>query len=143
MTDIASRCGIAGRVHFRGAFADAELGTLLATAAVGAFPSRGEGFGLALLEAMAAGLPLAARGIPAHEELLGPDLADLIVDFSQPDEAARAIRSLLVAPAERSEDLSRRLRARASGYDVSRLTTQMDGLYRGFGLSTDGRRSHR
>jgi len=63
----AHRLGLAGRVDFLGAVSREHLGDLLRGATVFAFPSRGEAFGIALLEAMAAGVPAvaaAAGGIP-------------------------------------------------------------------------------
>lgn len=134
LTSQASRDGLADRVRFRGTFADSELARLLQTASVAAFPSKGEGFGLALLEAMAAGVPVVARAIPAHEQLLGRDLDELLVDFGRPRDAADAIRSLLTSPAARSGALTIRLRKRAAGYDIARLHRQVNSLYRQLGL---------
>jgi len=51
---------------------DATLWGLLAGAAVFAFPSRHEGFGLPPLEAMSQGTPVVASDLPALREVLGP-----------------------------------------------------------------------
>jgi glycogen(starch) synthase len=64
--------GIDSRVRFVGAVGRARIARLLRGARVFALPSRGEPFGIALLEAMAAGVPAvatAAGGIPefAHD----------------------------------------------------------------------------
>jgi alpha-1,3-mannosyltransferase len=131
---LAEAAGLSARVRFTGPFEDRELGKLLQSAAAAAFPSRGEGFGLALLEAMAAGVPLVARDILAHAELLGSDLGELIVDFDRPAEAAARIRGLLGASREEAAQLSARLRNRAAAYDLSRLIGQLEGLYRELGL---------
>ena len=48
---------------------DAELPGLVAGAAVFAFPSTKEGFGLAAMEALAAGVPLVARDLPVLREV--------------------------------------------------------------------------
>jgi glycosyltransferase involved in cell wall biosynthesis len=102
---------------------------------VAAFPSRGEGFGLALLEAMAAGVPVVASAIPAHRELLGPGLEDRLIDFGRPDAAAAAIQALLVQSAAEQTQLSDRLRARARDYDMPRLVAQIEALYRQLGVA--------
>jgi glycosyltransferase-like protein len=48
---------------------DAELPGLVAGAAVFAFPSTKEGFGLAAMEALAAGVPVVARDLPVLREI--------------------------------------------------------------------------
>jgi glycosyltransferase involved in cell wall biosynthesis len=63
----AVELGLDARVQFLGSVGRPRLAQLLRGASVFAFPSRGEPFGIALLEAMAAGLPAvaaAAGGVP-------------------------------------------------------------------------------
>jgi glycosyltransferase involved in cell wall biosynthesis len=63
-----------GDVRFLGRVDDEELASLRAGAAIALAPSRsGETFGLAVAEAMAAGLPVAASRVGALPELLDPD----------------------------------------------------------------------
>ncbi|HET6499972.1 MAG TPA: MSMEG_0565 family glycosyltransferase [Amycolatopsis sp.] len=50
----------------------ADLPALVAAAAVFAFPSTKEGFGLAAMEALAAGVPLVTRELPVLREVFGP-----------------------------------------------------------------------
>jgi glycosyltransferase-like protein len=54
-----------------GAVEDAELPSLVAAAAAFAFPSTKEGFGLAAMEALAAGRPVVARDLPVLREVFG------------------------------------------------------------------------
>lgn len=117
------------RVTFVLGFSEEEMPRLLESAALAAFPSRGEGFGIALLEAMAAGVPLLANQIPAHQALLGGDLAGQLIDFGDPDIAAESIRAMLKTPKAELDGLSARLRTRAADYDIGRLRDQIDGLY--------------
>jgi glycosyltransferase-like protein len=49
-----------------------DLPSLVASAAVFAFPSVKEGFGLAAMEALAAGVPLVTRDLPVFREVFGP-----------------------------------------------------------------------
>lgn len=51
---------------------DGELPALVAAADVFAFPSLKEGFGLAAMEALAAGVPLVVRDLPVLREVFGP-----------------------------------------------------------------------
>jgi alpha-1,3-mannosyltransferase len=117
------------RVSLVLSFPEEETLRLLESAALAAFPSKGEGFGIALLEAMAAGVPLLANRIPAHQMLLGSELESRLVDFGDPGVAAESIRAALGAPEGELEALSARLRARAADYDVTRLRGQIDRLY--------------
>ncbi|MFI7037336.1 MSMEG_0565 family glycosyltransferase [Microbispora rosea] len=54
-----------------GPVADADLPPLVAGAAAFAFPSVKEGFGLAAMEALAAGVPLVMRDLPVLREVFG------------------------------------------------------------------------
>lgn len=54
-----------------GAVPDTELPGLVAAAEVFAFPSTKEGFGLAAMEALAAGRPVVARDLPVLREVFG------------------------------------------------------------------------
>jgi glycosyltransferase involved in cell wall biosynthesis len=54
-----------------GAVPDPELPALVAAAAAFAFPSAKEGFGLAAMEALAAGVPLVLRDLPVLREVFG------------------------------------------------------------------------
>ncbi len=56
------------------------------------FPSLWEGFGIALVEAMAAGLPVIASDIPPHREVLGD--AGIFVPTGDSHSLAKAIRKL-------------------------------------------------
>jgi glycosyltransferase-like protein len=54
-----------------GAVEDGELPTLVAAAVAFAFPSTKEGFGLAAMEALAAGRPVVTRDLPVLREVFG------------------------------------------------------------------------
>ena len=121
--------GVRDRVSYVLGFPEEELPVLLRSAAVAAFPSKGEGFGIALLEAMAAGVPVVARRIPAHELLLGARLDSQLIDFDDAEQAAASIRSVLGASPGQLDDLSQRLRTRAADYDIARLRDQIYEVY--------------
>ena len=127
------------RVTYICGFPEGDLPRLLSSAAVAAFPSKGEGFGIALLEAMAAGVPLVARRIPAHEQLLGGGLAAQLVDFDEPEAAAGSIRLLLQASKANLDKMSAQLRVRALNYDIGRLRGQIEGLYVELGVRPHGK----
>jgi glycosyltransferase involved in cell wall biosynthesis len=100
---LASQLGIAERLVMTGFVDRRELASLYSSAAVFAFPSLAEGFGLPLLEAMACGTPLVASNASAVPEAVGP--AGLLADARQPEAFAAALRSVL-----EDEGLQARLR---------------------------------
>jgi len=89
-----------------GTVADAELPSWYAAADVFAFPSTKEGWGLAVLEAMSAGLPVVASDLPVFREYLAPGLDALLVPVDSPAALAQALTSVLG-----DQQLAERLRA--------------------------------
>jgi phosphatidylinositol alpha-mannosyltransferase len=130
LKELAAGLGIGDRVEFSGSYPANGEQEILSGAYAAAFPSTGEGFGLALLEAMAAGVPVVANDIPAHRSLLGPELGDRLVDFDDAAASAAAVEAVLHATPELLASIERRERARAAEYGIDRLTAQIDGLYR-------------
>ena len=79
----AEASGIGPRITFTGRIPAADLATLMAGATVMAYPSRYEGFGIPVLEAMAAGVPaVVAAGTAAA------DLATSAGVVLEPDDVA-------------------------------------------------------
>jgi glycosyltransferase involved in cell wall biosynthesis len=101
---VARRLGVADRVDIRSYADDAEVSTLYARAAVFAFLSEYEGFGLTPLEALAGGVPIVVLDTPVAREVYGPaatyvDPADAVAG------AAAAIRDLLTDGGRASQTL--------------------------------------
>jgi glycosyltransferase involved in cell wall biosynthesis len=69
----------AERVEFVSDYEPDELPDLLATSTVGAFPSYVEGFGLAVLEQLAAGIPTVAFDVAGPRDILKEALPELLV----------------------------------------------------------------
>ena len=126
---IVAELGIGDRVNFTGIYTDQQHLERLQRAAMCVFPSEHEGFGFALLEGMAAGVPLLARDIPAHRSVLGPDLTDRLVRIQRPADLALAIERQLSETAAQDGVLSTRLRRRSLDFDIGRLLRQLEELY--------------
>jgi glycosyltransferase-like protein len=77
----------------------AELPSLVAAASVFAFPSTKEGFGMAAMEALAAGVPVVTRELPVLREVFG-GVARFATD---PAGFARELRAALADPGSRCE----------------------------------------
>jgi glycosyltransferase involved in cell wall biosynthesis len=67
----ADREALADRLRLLGAVGHTEIGALYGGADLFAFPSRHEGFGLPVLEAMAQGTPVVCADIPSLREVAG------------------------------------------------------------------------
>ena len=113
----ADAVGAAGRIDWLGHVPAARLGALRRDALACLVPSRMEGFGLPLLEALAAGTPALAANIPALRETGGNAATYLHPD--DPDGWARAIERLANHPGER-DGIAQRGRARAAGFTWER-----------------------
>lgn len=74
---------------------DAELPSWYAAADVLAFPSTKEGWGLAVLEAMSAGLPVVASDLPVMREYLRPGRDALLVPAGDAPALAGALSAVL------------------------------------------------
>jgi glycosyltransferase involved in cell wall biosynthesis len=107
--------------ELRGFVSKDELIGLYRGAACLLFPSRYEGFGLPVLEAMACGTPVVAAPDPAVQEVAG-DAAR----YAEPDELAEAVRAVL---AER-ERWARAGLERARGFSWEETARRTVAVYR-------------
>ena len=94
-----------------GTVPDAELPGWYAAADVLAFPSTKEGWGLAVLEAMSAGLPVVASDLPVFREYLRPGQDALMVPVDDAAALAAALGTVL-------DDAVLAGRLRAAGREV-------------------------
>jgi glycosyltransferase involved in cell wall biosynthesis len=94
----ADAAGVAADVRWLGWTSDEELEGLYALAAVFAFPSLYEGFGLPVLEAMRRGVPVVCSDRSSLPEVAGD--AALTFDPEDPCAIAAAIEEVLGNPAE-------------------------------------------
>ncbi len=92
--------GLKKRARFLGRISDVDR--LLSAADLFCMPSLWEGLPLALLEGMAAGLPIAAYGIDGVREIVPEGLAGRLVEPGDIEMLSAAIRGLLLDPAART-----------------------------------------
>ena len=131
LVGLARRLGVIDRVRFCSGVTDDALPRYLALADVFVFPShnRLEGFGLAVAEAMAAGLPVVIANMPGVREVIEDKQEGLLAEPLLADDLARKIRILLDDP-----DLARRMgaagRRRAEErYGLATVARQLVSLY--------------
>jgi glycogen(starch) synthase len=94
----AAQLGVDSQLRFVGRVSEAQKVALMAAAACLVVPSRYEGFGLPLLEAMQAGVPLVASAIPVIDEIVTDGIDGLLVDAGEPSALAAGIVRLLRDP---------------------------------------------
>jgi glycosyltransferase involved in cell wall biosynthesis len=116
---------IADAVTRTGPLDDDELAQLYRSAALFVFPSLYEGFGLPLLEAMAAGACVVARNASAMAEVAGS--AGLLVETADSEELAAAMVSLL-RDTERRRALRHAARHRAAEFTRRRMAEHCSAL---------------
>lgn len=127
LQDLAGRLRIAERVCFPGWRED--VSTLLQTFDLFAFPSLNEGMGRALVEAMAAGLPIVACRSGGIPEVLAEGQAGLLVEAGHAPALARGIERLLRDP-ELCRRMGQAAQARAQRYSREGMLEQIETLYR-------------
>lgn len=116
-----------GRVRTLGRVPDPDLAALLHGAAALVVPSRAEGFGLPVLEGMAAGVPVVTSDDPALVEVGGG--ATVVTPIGDSPALAAAL-SRVVGDEELRRELVRRGSARAAQFSWTQAAMQLWNLYR-------------
>lgn len=124
--DLMHRLGIAAQVRFAGVVDDTQLVTLYQRAAALVFPSRYEGFGLPVLEAMACGCPVISSNASSLPEVVGD--AALLADPSD-SRAFAGHMELVLADAGLRRTLREKGLTRASQFSWDRTARETVRVY--------------
>jgi phosphatidylinositol alpha-mannosyltransferase len=118
-----------GRVVMLGTVPNEDLPGLLAAADVFVAPALGqESFGIALVEAMAAGVPVVASAIPGYDEVVRDGVDGLLVPPNDANALAKALRRVLEDP-NLAAGLTRAGRERAASYSWEVVTPRLEAIY--------------
>lgn len=124
---LVSNLQLTSRVNFLPGGSDVPA--LLANSNIFVLPSRYEGFGLALVEAMAAGLPVIASDIDGPANIITDGKDGLLFESGSDEQLAEKIVTLI-----RSDAISEKLRANgrvtASKYDISTMRDRYIDIYK-------------
>lgn len=126
---IVTAGGVERNLQLLGAVDEREKTRLLHMADVVVAPSRYEGFGIPLIEAMAAARPVITTDVPAGNEVVQHEQTGLLVPYADPDALAAAILRVLRDPA-----LARRMgtqgrRIVEARYNAEYLATCLEQWY--------------
>ena len=119
--------GLSDSVRRIGRVPRADLDALLGAATALTFPSRFEGFGIPVLEAMARGLPVIAARATAIPEVVGD--AGILLPPTDPEAWADAMVDILEVPSERTR-LAAAGRRRVAEFSRERAATRLVEAYR-------------
>ena len=133
LVGLARRLGVSDRVRFCPAVSDEELPRFLALGDVFVFPSQNrlEGFGLAVAEAMAVGLPVVVADMPGVREVIEPGREGLLAEPLMANDLAEKVRRVLDDPAL-AKQMGRAGRERAEArYALPVVVRSLLTLYEG------------
>lgn len=103
LEDLVEKNGVQRHVHFLNSLSYPELAACYAACEIFALPSRGEGFGLVYLEAMACGKPVIGGTHGGAPEIIQDGVTGYLVPHGDPIQLATAIQTLLADPAHAKE----------------------------------------
>jgi glycosyltransferase involved in cell wall biosynthesis len=129
----------ADRIRYLGFLPRRHLAALLQSAAVFAFPSICEGFGLPVLEAMAAGIPVITSNTTSMPEVVGD--AARLVDPLDVSSIARGIRDL-AGDADMRREYALNGLARARAFSPEAYRRRLAEAYRRVGVELPGTVRH-
>jgi len=96
---IADECGVRRHVHFLRGLSYAEIAACYSACEIFAMPSRGEGFGLVYLEAMACGKPVIGGSHGGAPEVIEDGKTGFLVEHGDASQLAASLQTLLADPA--------------------------------------------
>ncbi len=127
--DLARQAEVDDAVQVMADPCDAEIRRLLAGCSVLASASEFEGFGIAVVEGLSAGLYPLLNDIPAFRRLLEQARLGMLVDFSQPDSAAALFSARWPEIRRKSKSLRQAAMAAATAFDWRRASEAYISVY--------------
>lgn len=122
LLNLVRELGVEKRVRFLGYVTDAKLSHLYSKATALVFPSFVEGFGMPVLEAMHAGLPVITSNRGALAEVASD--AALLVDSARPEDIATAMNRL-AEDAKLREELIEKGRVRSGQFSWEKTAQEL------------------
>lgn len=125
----AQTLNLAKSVKWLGAISDDKLLDELGASELFVSAARYEGFGLAAVEAMAAGLVPVVNNIDAFRDLIEPEVDGFLAEYENAEATAQTWLRALSLPIERRLEMSAQARQKARRYDWSNAIDKFEGVY--------------
>lgn len=116
--------------HFRFIGFEPNVRNLLSVSEALVHPSHSEGFGLAILEAMAAGLPVVATRCGGPEEIVEDGVSGFLAPVANPRDLGGALRRLLADP-DAARAMGRAAAVRARAFSLEATARRTEEVYQG------------
>ncbi|MGZ5006142.1 MAG: glycosyltransferase family 4 protein, partial [Chthoniobacterales bacterium] len=107
-----------------------ELPALLSDCTAGAFPSYAEGFGLGVIEQLAAGLPTIAYDVAGPRHILQDELREFLAPAGDAEKFAAALVRILRLETASYRELSRRSQTLAQKFSWTQIARETIDAYR-------------
>jgi glycosyltransferase involved in cell wall biosynthesis len=111
-------------------FEQTELISLLSNAKVGIFPSYVEGFGLAVVEQLACGIPVVAYRVPGPTEILEELDGSLLIASGDIESLTNKVVEILNMSESDYKKLATRCKERAKAYSMRKVAGQFVEVYK-------------
>ena len=106
-----------------------ELPQLLNSTKVGMFPSYIEGFGLAIVEQLACGIPVVAYNVPGPKDILSDLDPSLLIEAGNKEKFSEKVIEILNMPDDAYQQLAQQCKLRARDYLMSKIASDFMSLY--------------
>lgn len=111
-------------------FSQDDLISLLSNTKVGIFPSYVEGFGLAVVEQLACGIPVVAYNVPGPADILEELDPSLLIESGDLKSLCKKVVEILNMPDGDYEELALRCKERARYYSMSKVAESFLQVYK-------------
>lgn len=126
---MAAERGVARNLHFLGTISEEQKLALLRASDVLPFPSRYEGFGLPILEGLAAGTPVVSTNIPVINELIEDGVNGLLIPYDDVGALEQAMLRVLEDSQLRTRLIEGGRRAMVERFEPEQLCRRVITFY--------------
>jgi glycosyltransferase involved in cell wall biosynthesis len=128
--NVEAMLGASARVRYLGIQSPAQVYQLDAAADLFCWPAINEAYGMAVLEAQAAGTPVVAGFGPGIAQIVEDGKTGILGPAADADALAGTIRTLLNAPDRRAAMRDAALKKTATMHDISKAAERLDDIIR-------------